>query len=113
MVSHPWEKDGKGGDRICQLVSAVCWSAAGEQDASREKRGWSWVRRLRDGSVGSGPRSGSSVWAADDAGVGRPGAGGRMGRCGGLPNSLQLPGEYGGLPWPGDPLRTQKHPQRD
>lgn len=92
VVSHPWDKNGKGGDWICR-------AAADEQDACWEKRGRSRVRRL--------PRP------ADDAGVGRPGSGGRTGSGGGVPDSLQLPGEHGGLPRPGDPLRTQKHPQRD
>ncbi|GLD67833.1 slit homolog 1 protein-like protein [Lates japonicus] len=61
-------------------------------------------QRLRDGGSGA-PGSGSSVWAADDAGLGHPGAAGRSGRCGGVPCSVQLPGEHGGLSWPGDPLR--------
>lgn len=97
-VSHP---------RICRAgFCSVLECCRREQDACWEKRGWSWVRWLWDGGS-------FSVWAADDAGVGRPAAGGRTRRCGGVSRSLQLPGEHGGLPRPRDPLRTQKHPQRD
>lgn len=98
-------------NKICQLVSAVWWSSAGEQDACRDERGWSRVRRLRDG--GSGPQPGRTSGAVDDAGVGRSGAPGGPGWHRSVSLSLQLSGEHGGLPRPRAPLCTQKHSQRD
>lgn len=107
LVSHPGQKE-EG--RICWLVSAVLGSSAGEQNACWKKRGWSWVRRLRDDC--SGHRPGSSILDAGGVGVECYGAVGRSRRCRGVPHSLQLPEQHGGLPWPGDPHCAQKHPQR-
>ncbi|CAM9142575.1 unnamed protein product, partial [Lampetra planeri] len=54
------------------------------------------------------PRSGlhpALVWARSGS------AGGTRG-CGCMSDPLQVPGEHGGLPRPGDPRCPQEHPQR-
>lgn len=57
-VSHPWEREGEGRERICGdlPVSAVCWSAAGER---RMPAG-----RSEDGDSSGGCRTAASGRAA-------------------------------------------------
>ncbi|KAI4799050.1 hypothetical protein KUCAC02_019274 [Chaenocephalus aceratus] len=88
LVLTPW-REAEYSRGFCRQVSDLQCAAGlpGSRDAA-----------------GSGGCGAMMVWASwcwwQDGGPWRPA------------RPLQLPGEHGGLPRPGDPLHTQKHPQR-